>query len=181
MALLHRSPRLPDDVRARLSLGPGEKPVAVAPLADGWAVATDRALHVVPDGAEPTARPWHEVDTARLDPETHVLRVVWVDGTATDLELTELRDVRFPREVHGRVQTSVVHHEKVEIGLASVRVVLRRDGAGELFVQVVAPAGIDLTAPAAAARIAAAEAKVREAAGAEVVGGTRFGTPSGIG
>lgn len=181
MALLRRSPRLPDDVRARLALTPGEKVAAAAPVTDGWVVATDRALHVVRDGSEPTARPWHEVDSARLDPETHVLGVVWVDGATTGLELTDLRDVRLAREVHGRVRTSVVHHERVEVGLASVRVALRRDGSGALFVQVVAPAGADLTGPAAAARIAAAEARVREAAGAEVVGPARFGTPPGIG
>ncbi len=181
MAVFRRSPRLPDDVRARLPLAPGEKVAAAAPVTDGWAVATNRALHVARDGAGPTARPWHEVDAARLDPETHVLRVVWVDGTTTDLELTELRDVRFAREVHGRVQSSVVHHERVEVGLTSARVALRRDSSGELFVQVVAPAGVDLSAPAVAARIATAEARVREAAGAEVIGRTRFGTPPGIG
>ena len=165
MVLFRHSTRLPDDVRGRLALGPGEKVVAAAATAGGWVAATDRALHVAPDAADPTSRPWHEVDSARLDPETHVLALTWVDGSTTDLELTDVRDIRLPREVHARVQTSVVHVERVQAGLDVVRVALRRDADGTLFIQVVAPPSVDLTEPAMAARIAAAEARVRDAAG----------------
>lgn len=161
-----RRTRLPDDARTELGLGTRTRVLAVAQLTDGWAAATAEQLLVLRDGAVVT-RPWHLVDGARLDAQTATLTVTWVDGhRTTDLPLADDRDVRLARVLHGQVQASVVHRENVALpGGRTVRVALRRTPAGELLTQVIGTGDVDLTDPATAAAVDAAEARVREAAG----------------
>jgi len=67
------------------------------------------------------------------------------------------------------VQSSVVHSEIVALpGGAEARVALRRDEDGRLVSQVIGSAGLDLADPTVAARVDAAEARVRSAAGLAV-------------
>jgi hypothetical protein len=49
----------------------------------------------------------------------------------------------------------------------TVRVALRRDGTKRLFLQVVAPPGVDLSDPSTAWAVRRAEVDLREAAGLE--------------
>ena len=170
MALLRRRASMPDDVRARLDLPRGDRLIAVAELTDGWAAASIHALHVVaPDANEPTAlrRPWCEIDSARLDPGTAALTITWVDGRApTVLHLADDRSVALPRAVHDRVQSSVVHTERVIVPSgAVVRVALRRAADRTLLTQVLGTGDVDLSDPGTAAAVDAAEARVRESAG----------------
>lgn len=164
MRLASRRPRLPQDVRAALDLDHHDGVLAVAQLSDGWAVATREGL-VAQLGTAVLRHPWTDVDGARLDPEASELHVTWVDGSApTVLPLAD-DAAAFPRTVHDRVQSSVVHHEAVRVGGESVRVVLRRASDGTLFTQVIGSGRIDLGDPAVASQVDAAEARVREAAG----------------
>lgn len=167
MPLFRRSPRLPDDVRRTLELRRGETVLASAPLSDegGWVVATNQHLQV--RGGEVLRRAWSDVDGARLDPETAELTVTWVDGGApTVLRLDADHARTLARTVHERVQSSVVHTARVTVtDGAVVRVALRRDADGTLLTQVLGEGRVDLSDPATAAAVDAAEAKVREAAG----------------
>jgi bifunctional DNA-binding transcriptional regulator/antitoxin component of YhaV-PrlF toxin-antitoxin module len=167
MALLRRRTHLPDDVRRRLVLAPGDRLIAFAELTDGWVVASVHRLHVVREGADVLARPWSDVDGARLDPATSELVVTWVDGSpASVLALADDRSTALPRAVHDRVQSSVVHSERVPLLSGSVvRVALRRHPDGTLLTQVIGTGDVDLADPVTAAAVDAAEARVREAAG----------------
>lgn len=169
MPLLRR-PSLPDDVRAALDLARGERVLASGRLTDGWAVATTRGLVVVPAArgeGDTVRRPWTDVSTGRLDPDAETLTVEWVDGAAPAvLHLTDARDLRFPAAFRQCVDSSVVHSEAVTLADRSVvRVVLRRDGDGRLFTQVMGPGTVDLADPATAEAVDAVEARVRESAG----------------
>ncbi len=166
MPSLRRS-ALPADVRAGLDLARGERVRAAGRLTDGWAVATSHGLAVVrPEGAG-VRRPWTDVSTGRLDPDAETLTVEWVDAaTPTVLHLADARSLGFPAAFRQCVDSSVVHSERVVLGDGTVvRVALRRDGDGGLFTQVMGPGTVDLTEPATAAAVDAAEARVREAAG----------------
>ncbi|MCU1432872.1 MAG: hypothetical protein JWP95_1977 [Actinotalea sp.] len=169
MALLRRRTRLPDDVRARLDLASGDRVIAVAELVDGWVAASVRALHVATDDVTGpvTARDWSLVDGARLDAETSELVVTWVDGVAPSvLQLADDRSIALPRAVHDRVQSSVVHTERVPLPSGTVvRVALRKDADGTLLTQVLGTGDVDLADASTAAAVDAAEARVREAAG----------------
>ena len=167
MALLRRRATLPADVRGRLHLPRGDRAIAVAALVDGWAVATTRGLVVARDASDPERRDWSEVDGARLDPEARELTVTWVDGSpAWVLALADARSTRLPAAVHERVQSSVVHTERVTLaGGGIVRVALRRGSDGGLHTQVLGTADVDLADPRTASLVDAAEARVREAAG----------------
>jgi len=170
MPLLRR-PALPDDVRATLGLARGEHVLAVGRLTGGWAVATTHRLAVVPElvTAEGSGlrRPWTDVSTGRLDPESETLTVEWVDGAApTVLHLTDAQTLAFPAAFRQCVDSSVVHSERVTLSDRTVvQVALRRDGDGRLFTQVMGPGTVDLTDPPTAEAVDAAEARVREAAG----------------
>ena len=157
--------RLPDAVRSTLGLS---TPVlAFAQLTgDAWAVGTRAGLHLL-RGGEVFARAWTDVDGARLDAESDILTLTWVDGSPeTALALAEGRRARFPRLVHHQVQASVVHSESITLPRGEVaRVVLRRGGLGELFTQVIGSGAVDLDDPAVARLVDAAEARVRAAAG----------------
>jgi hypothetical protein len=125
-------------------------------------VATRSGLHTRLDG-QVLVRAWTDVDSAALDAETGELEVRWVDGTPP---------VRFEpgqalgRVVHERVQNSVVLAETVPVrGDRALRVAVRRDQDGTLFTQVVGNGRVDLSDPAVAGAVDAAEARLREAAG----------------
>ena len=166
MPLLRRRASLPADVRARLDLPGDDKVVAAAELADGWAVASRRALHLAIDGTPVRRRPWADVDRASLDPGTAVLSVTWVEGPPDRLHLASDRRQAFPVVLRERVQSSVVHSETVTLpGGGRVRVAVRRAEDGRLFTQVIGDGRVDLTDPAVAAVVDAAEARVREATG----------------
>lgn len=170
MPLFRRSP-LPADVRARLGLAHGERVLAHARLADGWAAATTHRLVVVPDesgsAGEAIRREWSDVAVARLDPESATIVVEWVDAAEpTRLRLGDGRSTRLADALRQCVDSSVVHRERVRLpGGAEAQVALRRDAAGRLFTQVIGPGGVDLADPATAAVVDAAEGRVREAAG----------------
>ena len=90
MALLRRHASLPDDVRARLELERGERVLSSALLQDGWAIVTTYHLHELTADGATLRRPWVDVSTARLDPETAILTVTWVDAAPpTDLRLAD--------------------------------------------------------------------------------------------
>jgi hypothetical protein len=167
MALLRRHPTLPDDVRARLEVPPGDRVLAAAELTDGWAVATPRHLHVLPTEGPPTRRAWCDVSGARMDPDAAVLTVTWVDGAPpTALRLTDDRSRVFPDTVRQCIDSSILLSEKVPLPAGrEARVALRRDADGGLLTQVVGTPDVDLTDPATAAAVDAAEARLREAAG----------------
>jgi bifunctional DNA-binding transcriptional regulator/antitoxin component of YhaV-PrlF toxin-antitoxin module len=165
--LRRRRPALPDDVRTRLGLAKGDAVLAVGrTTGDGWVVATRGELLVL-EADDLLHRAWTDVDGARLDPSSNELTVTWVDGTpTTTLPLAPEAARDLARAVHDRVQSSVVHGEKVELGRGrTVRVVLRRTADGTLITQVIGAGDVDLTDPATAAAVDAAEARVREAAG----------------
>jgi hypothetical protein len=166
MPLFRRRPSLPTAVRARLELPAGDRVVAAAELTSGWAVATRTALHIVVGDGPVRRRPWSDVDRASLDPTTATLSVVWVEGPPDALQLTDDRRQPFPGVLRERVQSSVVHSESVTVpGGARVRVAVRRAETGTLFTQVLGDERVDLTDPAVASVVDAAEARVREAAG----------------
>jgi len=72
----------------------------------------------------------------------------------------------FSQTFRERVQQSVVHAVSVTLPRGQrARVVLRRDEAGTMFTQVLGDASIDLSDPAVAAVVDAAEDEVRDAVG----------------
>lgn len=167
MGLLGGRARVPDDVRRSLDLRRGERVLAGAELTDGWAVATTTGLHLVRDGEKLSPRQWSDVDAARLDPETDELTITWVDGARpTVLQLVPDHAVTLARTVHERVQSSVVHTEKVTLpGGSIVRVAARRTADGALVTQVLGTGDVDLADAATASLVEAAEARVRDAVG----------------
>lgn len=165
MPLFRRRASLPATVRARLDLPGDDRVVAAAELTDGWAVAGRRALHLV-RGDTVVRRPWADVDRASLDPGTATLTVTWVEGPPDRLRLASDRPQPFPGVLRERVQSSVVHSESVTLRDGRrVRVALRRTEDAGLVTQVIGDGRVDLSDPAVAALVDAAEARVREAAG----------------
>ncbi|MCL1871881.1 MAG: hypothetical protein FWF90_15910 [Promicromonosporaceae bacterium] len=163
-----RRPPLPDDVRARLGLAPGEHPLAAGELrSGGWAVATRAELLVpAPDGAA-VRRPWSDVDRASFDPTHGVVTVTWVDATPpAKLRPVDPQKSRLPQVVRERVEWSVVLAEEVALpGGRTARVAVRRTVGGPLFSQALAGPGVDLDDPEVARLVDAAEDRVRAAAG----------------
>lgn len=165
MPLFSRRASLPAPIRARLALPPGDRVLVATELSDGgWAAATRRALYVVDPTVE--RRAWADVDRATLDAETSTLTVHWVTGASQALALTGTGARPFAQVLRERVQSSVVHSEKVTVaGAGTIRVALRRDEDGELVSQVIGDGTTDLSDPAVAALVDAAERRVRAAAG----------------
>jgi len=165
--LFSRRRRLPAAARARLDLPSGDTVLASTELADGqWVVATRRALHVL--GRDEVARsPWCDVDGGTLDPATRTLSVRWVWGSTSQIVFPEEPGARaFSQAFRERVQQSVVHVVTAAVPDGRrVRVALRRDEDGELFTQVIPDGVVDLTDPAVAAAVDAAEAEIRDTVG----------------
>lgn len=164
-----RRPSLPDDVRRALDLPAGDRVLASAELVDrSWAVATRTSLVTSdPAGRAVVARPWSDVDRAAYAPESSTITVTWVDGTSSlELHLVDPRRSGLVATLRERVQSSVVLSETVTFAAGrTARVAVRRDGDGGLFSQVVAEPGVDLHDPEVAARVDAAESRVRSASG----------------
>ncbi|KZM76504.1 hypothetical protein [Cellulosimicrobium sp. I38E] len=164
-----RRPSLPDPVRRALDVPADDRVLASAELTDGsWAVATRTELLTSdPTGTTVARRPWSDVDRAGYAPETATITVSWVDGGAPlALRLADARRTSLAQTLRERVQSSVVLSETVTFAAGlTARVAVRRDGEGELFSQVVADPGVDLTDPEVTARVDAAEGRVRSASG----------------
>ena len=104
---------------------------------------------------------------SRMDPATATLTVTWVDGAPpAALRLVDDRSRVFPDTVRQRIDASILLSERVPVRRGGdVRVALRRDPDGRLLTQVVGTGDVDLSDPATAAAVDAAEARLREAAG----------------
>lgn len=153
----------------------------VTSTGEAWAFATRAELLLISAPEAPSGhgdvesrgapsvvvhREWADVDRATYDTESNVIRVHWVDGgEPTPLALDGRRSV-LPQVLRERVEWSVVLAEPVRLpGGRSARVAVRRRAGGELFSQVIGGGDVDLTDPAVAGLIDAAEARVRSAAG----------------
>jgi len=148
-------------VRDELGIGAGERVLAWSALAGGgFAAATPSGLYVLTPFGRRIDRPWHEVDHAAWDPDSRTLAVQWVNGSITPLELDQRSFV--PEVVRDRVQASVVLGTRLEVrGGRAVRLALRRDPQGEVFVQVLPDPGVDLADPEVAIRVRQASAGLR--------------------
>ncbi|WP_435736282.1 hypothetical protein V5D56_16015 [Cellulosimicrobium sp. PMB13] len=160
---------LPDPVRRALDVAAGDRVLASAELVDGsWAVATRSTLVTSdPAGAVTLRRPWSDVDRASYAPEPSTLTVTWVDGSdPVELHLADPRRTALVQTLRERVQSSVVLSETVTFAAGrTARVAVRRHPDGGLFSQVVTEPGVDLDDPEVAARVDAAESRVRSASG----------------
>jgi hypothetical protein len=125
-----RKPVLPDDVKASLILGRGERVLAAAPDAGGrWIVGTARAVHL----QEPTGwtvLPWERVDRAGWDRDAQQLEVVEV-AEFGELQPRHLRTLDEPGKLlellHERVTASVVITRHVPVsGSKGLRIIGRR-------------------------------------------------------
>lgn len=159
--------RLPDEVRRALRATGDGRPLATTEIDGGWAYVTPAALLVTTSGEVTVQREWCDVDRAAADPESGTITVQWVDGAEPlVLELATDRPTTFPQALRERVQWSVVHAAPVSLSDGrSARVAVRRRANGELFSQVVGGGDLDLTDPATAAAVDAAEANARSAVG----------------
>ena len=161
MRLLRR-PSLPRDVAALFPRA--DRPVAFASLANGgWAIATQTALVVAgADGVE-WRRPWHEVDRGAWDEATSAITSRWVDGSDAALELAPSRRRRLLEALRERVQSSVVHVERLELpGGVVIRAVIRRAEDGSLLSQVLGDGPVPVSAQP---QIETLEARSRRAVG----------------
>jgi hypothetical protein len=161
-----RRPAIGAEGRAALGLDARTRVLAWAQLTgDGWAAATVAELRVLDPRGRLIRRPWVEVDHAAWDQESRTLAVWWVGSrTPTPLEVGE--GSFLPEVVHERVRASVVLTREVELeGGRRVFVALRKAADGALSTSVSPGRGVRLTDPDVAARVAAAEAGLREEAG----------------
>lgn len=161
-----RRPALPGDVRAQLKIDPGARVLAWADLTGGGhaAALVDRLVVLDPRGRL-VSRPWVDVDHAAWDDESQTLAVWWV-GSRTPAPL-EIGDATFlPEVVHERVRSSVVLTREVEVpGGRRVHVALRKTPGGDLSTTVSPGRGVRLGDPEVHARVAVAEAALRDEAG----------------
>jgi hypothetical protein len=139
-----RADRLPEDVRAALSVQPGERVIATARTrGEGWVVATERALLTV-DGRTG----WTDVEHAQWYDDEQVLQVDPLPGFGTTVRLALTEPGRLPETVRERVMASIVVSRRVPLPGGSARVVARRSaGSDELVWQVVPDGGTDLDDP----------------------------------
>lgn len=166
MARFSRSSALPEPVRARVPLQPGDTVLAAVALTDGrWAAVTRTAL-VVLDDEHVVRTTWAQIERASLDGETGTLTVHWVTGATRDLLLgSGTAAATFARALRERVQRSVVHTVRAEVPGGQVQVVVRRDEQDALFTQVLALGEPDVRSPQVSAVIDAALARARDAVG----------------
>jgi hypothetical protein len=160
--------RLPDAVRSRLDLSPGDAVLVSTELVDDrWVVASRLALHVLDSGEDAARYPWSDVDHGAMDPATRTLSVRWVWGRTTRLVFADAPgSTAFAETFRERVQQSVVHAVATTLPDGQrIRVALRRGQDGELFTQVLGEGSVDISDPAVAAAVDAAEDEVRDAVG----------------
>ena len=140
---------------AALGARPPERVLAAARLTDGgWLLATDRG--VVGTGVR---LDWSSITHAQWNDEESALSVSRLDETGASREQTWRIDEpgMLPETVHERVTATILLSRRLPVeGRRGVRVVARRQpGSDELLWQVVADPGIDATAPAVRAQVAA--------------------------
>ena len=176
-AWTRRHPPLPDDARAVLALGAGERVLSWARDVQGTVlVVTTTHLYAVsapppagaagPGAAVLMGRPWHLVDAGRWNAEASSLTVSWVDGERRGRWVLEGAG-ELLQALRERVQASVVLGESVDIGPGRLaRVVVRRDLAdGRLLGQTVLGRGVSAEDPEVRALTDAALAGLREQVG----------------
>jgi hypothetical protein len=117
-----------------------------------------------PDGAH-WQRPWHDVDHGSWDEAGPTITVRWIDGADTVLTFDGSPPRAFLEAFRERVQSSVVHVERLELGdRVTVRAVIRRAPDGRLFSQVIADGAVGARDRDAKA-VLALEARARRAVG----------------
>jgi hypothetical protein len=152
-----RRPLLPDDARAALPLGRGERAVAAARLADGgWLVATGTALLTVAGRT-----PWADVAHAQWFDEEQLLVVDPVPGAGGSLRFRLAEPGRVPETVHERVMASIALSRRVALPGGGARLVARHGDGPDLVWQVVPDPGTDLSAPGVQAAVDEALAGLR--------------------
>ncbi len=140
----------------RLPVRPGERVIAAArDGAEGWVVATDRALL-----AQDRRTPWTDVVHAQWYDEEQVLTMDLAPGAGPALHVPLTEPGRVPETVHERVMASIVLSRRVPLPGGGARIVARRD-ADETLWQVVPDAGTDLADPAVRAQVDAVLAELR--------------------
>ena len=127
--------RLPSDVRGRLGVEPGERPLAWATdKTAGWYVGTDRALHLVTsDGVRRLG--WEQIERADWHRESGLLAVVEVAAWGEPEPRTVI-DVDEPGQLldllRERVTKSVVATVYARVrGRAGLSVIGRRSPVGD--------------------------------------------------
>lgn len=163
MALPRRT-RLPAQVRAQL--GRRERVLAASPLAgaEAWALATPGEVVVAGADGVRWRRNWHEVDHGSWDEERSAITITWVDGGRTELALADGARA-FPEVFRERVQSSIVHVERLELGTGvMVRAVIRRAADGSLLSQVIADGPVG-GSPEESDAVLALETRARRAVG----------------
>jgi hypothetical protein len=159
-----RTPDLPHDVAAHIE--GRDRVLATAPLAAGvHAVARTATIAVVGADGVRWQRPWHDVDHGSWDEAVSAITILWVDGSETVLDFHGEPPRAFLEAFRERVQSSVVHVERLELrGGVTVRAVIRRAAGGSLFSQVIAHGAVGSLEEDAKA-ILALEARARRAVG----------------
>ncbi|WP_214415960.1 hypothetical protein [Sphaerisporangium fuscum] len=140
MRLPWRARSLPDD--SGVTLESGERVLVHAHVpGGGYAVATDRALHL--PGEKPL--PWHRIDRAMWDEEG--LLVVTTDGAERRVPLPD--PGRLPEAVRERVTSSILVNRHFRLGEnGGVRLVARRiPGQDTAEWEFVFDPGLDPTDP----------------------------------
>lgn len=149
---MRRRPALPQEIRAAVPLGTGDRIIAWArdDASGGHIVASTHHLSTVTaDGDLVWQRPWHEVDAGTWQGDSGLLTVEWVDGRRPAQWLVSEPSL-IQQALRERVQASVVLADEFRVagGRRRVRVVIRQDlASGRLLEQVVPGKGVDATDP----------------------------------
>jgi hypothetical protein len=156
---------LPDEVRSRLTVDRGERPLAWATGPAGeWYVGTDRALHFVTPVSYQRL-PWEGVENASWHAESQTLVVVEVADErqqATHHSLAVAEGGRLLELLRERVTKSVVHRQFEAVrGKSGVSVIARRSpvGNGRVAWSTVYAIGLNPSDPSVVAAVARARAK----------------------
>lgn len=135
-----------------------------------WLVATRNALLVLPSDGELGAERiwWHQIDRAAWNPEQDLVKVSFTTARAQAFYLVDGKSARKLLAVlRERVESTVVISETIALTSAeNVRVAVRRDEAGSLFVEALCDPGVDPTHKEVIRRVAPVVAKLREVSGA---------------
>jgi hypothetical protein len=170
-----RAQGLPDEVRSRLTVDRGERPLAWASGAAGeFYVGTDRALHLLtPVSYE--RLPWERIENASWHAESQTLAVVEIDERqeARRHSLAVGAGARLLELLRERVTKSVVHRQFEAVrGKSGVSVIARRSPVGNSTVvwSTVYAIGLNPADPSVVAAVARARAKAEEELGERTEG-----------
>lgn len=135
-----------------------------------WLVATRNALVVVPDANVEQAERiwWHEVDRAAWNPEQDLVKVSFTTTRPQTFWVVQAKTARKVLAVlRERVESTVVISETIALTSAeNVRVAVRRDQHGSLFVEALCDPGVDPTHSEVIKRVQPVVEKLREVSGA---------------